>query len=150
MNRNILLLVSCSLIGVTAKAQIDSPDGSFNAVRTNNLTLRTNGTTRFTILGSGGNTGFVGINTTTPADRLTVNGNVRATQFITTSGTMAVTGTPNYTHCHLMVRHSYLNTPSDEKTAIIQREQSSLGKAIENCLKSKKRDRGAPKVKATN
>lgn len=79
MKKQLLLLLTFS-ISLAAVAQVSSTDGTFSAAGTTNLGLRTNTTTRLTVLGSGTSAGFVGINTAAPADWFHVNGNIRTSQ----------------------------------------------------------------------
>lgn len=91
------ILAALVLLCVTvSQAQVDSPNGNFNATGINNLSLQTNTSTRLSILGSGAGTGYVGINTTTPIDYLHVNGNVRATQFNVVGGNFNVSSSNNF------------------------------------------------------
>ena len=86
------LLLFCFLIlSVSVSAQVSSTNGNFTTTTPSNLSLQTGATpnTRLTILQSNGN---VGINTTSPADWLHVNGNVRATQLNITGGTLNTIG----------------------------------------------------------
>ncbi|MFM8914380.1 MAG: hypothetical protein ACKOE6_15900 [Flammeovirgaceae bacterium] len=86
-----LLLLFC---GTLLNAQVSSTNGNFTATTPSNMSLQTGATptTRLTILQGNGN---VGINTTAPADRLHVNGNVRATQFNSTLGNFFTVGATN-------------------------------------------------------
>ena len=94
MKKQLLLLLTFC-ISLAAVAQVSSTDGTFSAAGTTNLGLRTNTTTRLTILGSGASAGFVGVNTAAPADWFHVNGNVRANQFNSVSGILNTIGTVN-------------------------------------------------------
>jgi hypothetical protein len=94
MKKQLLLLLTFC-ISLAAVAQVSSTDGTFSAAGTTNLGLRTNTTTRLTILGSGASAGFVGVNTAAPADWFHVNGNVRANQFNSVSGILNTLGTVN-------------------------------------------------------
>jgi hypothetical protein len=94
MKKQLLLLLSIG-ISLAAIGQVSSTDGTFSAAGTTNLGLRTNTTTRLTILGSGTSAGFVGVNTAAPADWFHVNGNVRANQFNSVSGILNTIGTVN-------------------------------------------------------
>jgi hypothetical protein len=84
------------LYATLCQAQVDSPNGNFNATGTSNLSLQTNSIPRLSILGSAAGTGFVGINTTTPIDYLLVNGNVRGNQFNVIGGILNVSSANNF------------------------------------------------------
>lgn len=67
------------VLPIVSVAQVNSPNGYFNASTSNvPLTLQTNGTSRVTVLGTG--SGFVGIGTTAPAEMLHINGSIRGNQ----------------------------------------------------------------------
>jgi hypothetical protein len=86
MKKQFLVPTGLLLITGLAFGQVPSTDGTFSAAGTTNLSLRTNTTSRLTILGSGTNIGFTGIGTATPVDLLHVFGNARANQFNATNG----------------------------------------------------------------
>jgi hypothetical protein len=92
MKHPLLLLTVLLITASMAFGQVSSTDGTFSASGTTNLSLRTNTTPRLTILGSGTNIGFVGINKTTPIYQLDVNGTINATAALvrnTSNGTAA-------------------------------------------------------------
>lgn len=74
----LIILMTCTF-GI---AQVSSTNGTFTAAGTTNFSMRTNTAARVTILGSGPNIGFVGINTIIPAYNLDVNGNINASSFL--------------------------------------------------------------------
>lgn len=82
MKKQLTLLFLIIVLRTMAYSQISSTNGTFTAAGTTNFSMRTNTAPRITILGSGTNIGFVGINTTTPAYNLDVNGNVNASSFL--------------------------------------------------------------------
>ncbi len=85
LKRWLLPFICVMLVSMATRAQVPSTNGNFTATTPSNLSLQTGATptTRLTILNSNGN---IGINTTSPADWLHVNGNVRANQFNTVNG----------------------------------------------------------------
>lgn len=112
MRKQFVLLTTSLMACVIAFGQVTSTDGTFSASGTTNLALRTNTTARLTILGSGTNIGFVGINTTAPSDRLHINsGNVRANQFNATTGIFNTIGATNLSlNANNTVRMTVLST----------------------------------------
>jgi hypothetical protein len=82
MKKQIVILLSFTLTTFFAISQVSSTNGTFTAAGTTNFSMRTNTAPRITVLGSGVNIGFVGINTITPAYNLDVNGNINASSFL--------------------------------------------------------------------
>jgi hypothetical protein len=93
MKKQFLLIIAL-LLGMTGTyAQSNSTNGQFTATgAASNVALRTQTTTRLTILRTNGN---VGINTTTPTEMLDVNGNIRGTQFNSVNGIYNTIGATN-------------------------------------------------------
>jgi hypothetical protein len=83
------------VLPIACWAQVSSLNGNFTATTPSNLSLQTQvgttTTTRLTIRSSGATAGFVGVNTTSPADWFHVNGNIRANQINSFTGILNTT-----------------------------------------------------------
>ena len=93
MKKYISFLLCLFSLTPTLYAQgVTSPDGTFSADGTTDLTLRTGTTTRLTILNANGYAG-IGI---TPTEMLHINGNALSVgSFLSTAGTFGSTGSSN-------------------------------------------------------
>ncbi len=85
------------VIGNIRGYQMNATNGVFNSQGQGSLSLQLNGVNKLYIetplAGSTG--GFIGINTTSPADQLHINGNVRGNQFNSLSGVFNSQGASN-------------------------------------------------------
>jgi hypothetical protein len=99
---------SLSLSGNLSANGLISANGQFSSYNTNNLYLRTNTTSRMTILNSNG---YVGIGTTAPAALLDVNGTVKSSSLSLTNGQLSSYSTNNlYLRTNTTNRMTILNS----------------------------------------